>query len=118
MYHRALYDILMESGHAIAELTREMQDEDELFGSRLTLRAVEAHLLIMAQTVANLPPPLHRRLLQVDWRGWDALHLQLRHPLPRRREPLWYAVNALVPQTLGLIADLRRRQPQLFPSDC
>lgn len=118
MYHRALYDILMESGHAIAELTREMQDDDELFASRLTLRALEAHVLIMAQTLDNLPPVLHRRLLQVDWRGWDNVHVQLRRAAHPRREPVRYAVNALVPQTLALLADLRRREPDLFRTDC
>ena len=45
MYHRSLYDILMESGRHITQLTLEMQGEDELFASPLTLRAVEAQLL-------------------------------------------------------------------------
>ena len=44
MYHRSLYDIVMETGRSIGVLTREMQGEDELFASALTLRAVEARL--------------------------------------------------------------------------
>ena len=33
MVHQALYAIVMETGASVATLTREMQDEDELFAS-------------------------------------------------------------------------------------
>ncbi len=114
MYHRSLYDIVMETGLSITTLTREMQGEDELFASTLTLRAVEAQLLIMAHTLGNLPPTLHQALLQVDWLGWAALHDKLRNGIQPRREEIWYAVNGLVPQTLALLQALRRKQPALF----
>lgn len=114
MYQRSLHDIVAETGRAIQTLTREMQGEEELFASTLTLRAVEAQLLIMAHTLGNLTPEMHRRLQHVDWNGWAALHDKLRRGVQPRREEIWYAVNALVPQTLQLLGDLRRRQPQLF----
>lgn len=114
MYHRSLYEIVMESGQAIGQLTREMQGEDELFASPLTLRAVEAQLLIMAHTLGNVTPALHQRLVQVDWNGWAVLHDKLRRGVQPRREETWYAVNGLVPQTLALLRDLRRRQPVWF----
>lgn len=114
MYQRSLYDIVMDTGRSIGQLTREMQDEDELFASTLTLRAVEAQLLIMAHTLGNVTPAMHGRLLQVDWVGWAALHDKLRNGIEPRREEIWYAVNALVPQTMDLLAELRRRQPDWF----
>jgi len=114
MYHRSLFDILMDTGRAIGTLTHEMQNEDELFASALTLRAVEAQLLIMAHTMGNMTPALHQRLLQVDWPGWAALHDKLRHGIQPRREEIWYAVNGLVPQTMALLRELRRRQPVWF----
>lgn len=114
MYHRSLYDIVTETGRSICTLTQEMQDEDELFASTLTLRAVEAQLLIMAHTLGNVTPLLHQKLMQVDWVGWAALHDRLRNGIQPRREEIWYAVNALVPQTLHLLQELRRRQPALF----
>lgn len=114
MYHRSLYDIVMETGRSIGVLTQEMQGEDELFASALTLRAVEAQLLIMAHTLGNVTPVLHQRLLQVDWLGWAALHDKLRNGVQPRREEIWYAVNGLVPQTMGLLEALRRRQPVWF----
>jgi uncharacterized protein with HEPN domain len=117
MYHQALYAIVMETGASVTTLTREMQDEDELFASTLTLRAVEAQLLIMAHTLANLPPALQRCLLQVDWVGWQALHATLRGGIQPRRDEIWYAVNGLVPQTMGLLAALRRQQPGWFAVD-
>jgi len=114
VYHRSLFDIVMDTGRSVGELTRAMQDEHELFASTLTLRAVEAQLLIMAHTLGNLTPALHQQLLQIDWLGWAALHDKLRHGVQPRREEIWYAVNGLVPQTMGLMADLRRRQPVWF----
>ena len=114
MYHRSLYDIVMETGRSIGVLTREMQGEDELFASALTLRAVEAQLLIMAHTLGNVTPALHQRLIQVDWIGWAALHDKLRNGVQPRREEIWYAVNGLVPQTMALFLELRRKQPVWF----
>lgn len=114
MYHRSLYDIVMDTGRSIGLLTEAMQDEDELFASTLTLRAVEAELLIMAHTLGNVTPVLQQRLLQVDWNGWAVLHEKLRHGIQPRREEIWYAINGLVPQTMSLLAELRRRQPIWF----
>ena len=114
MYQRSLYEIVMETGRSIAALTREMQGEDELFASTLTLRAVEAQLLIMAHTLGNVTPALHQGLLEVDWTGWAALHDKLRNGVQPRREEIWYAVNGLVPQTLALLQELRRKQPVWF----
>lgn len=114
MYHRSLHASVVEAGRAIGLLTKEMQDEDELFSSPLTLRAVEAQLLILAHTLGNVTPALHRQLVQVDWRGWAVLHDKLRRGIQPRREEIWYAVNGLVPQTLALLHELRLRQPVWF----
>jgi uncharacterized protein with HEPN domain len=114
MYLRSLYEIVMETGGSIGLLTREMDGEDELFASALTLRAVEAQLLIMAHTLGNFTPALHQRLLEVDWVGWAALHDKLRNGIQPRREEIWYAVNGLVPQTLELLRRVRRREPAWF----
>jgi len=114
MYHRSLYDIVVDTGRSIGLLTQAMQGEDELFASVLTLRAVEAQLLIMAHTLGNVTPALHQRLMQVDWVGWAALHDKLRNGIQPRREEIWYAVNGLVPQTMALLQALRRRQPVWF----
>jgi uncharacterized protein with HEPN domain len=117
LYHHSLHGIVMDTGESITALTREMQGEDELFASTLTLRAVEAQLLIMAHTLGNLPPLLHGALLRVDWTGWAALHDKLRNGVQPRRDEIWYAVNGLVPQTLALMSDLRRRHPHWFELD-
>lgn len=114
MYHRSLFEIVMEAGKAIGQLTRAMQDEQELFCSTLTLRAVEAQLLIMAHTLGNVTPALHSRLSEVDWNGWAVLHDKLRHGVQPRREEVWYAISALVPQTLDMLHALRRREPVWF----
>jgi uncharacterized protein with HEPN domain len=114
MYHRSLYEIVMDTGRSIHMLTKEMQGEDELFASTLTLRAVEAQLLIMAHTLGNVTPLLHERLMQVDWNGWAVLHDKLRNGIQPRRSEIWYAINGLVPQTMALLDQLKRKQPDLF----
>lgn len=114
MYNRSLYDIVMDAGTSIGKLIKEMQSEDELFASTLTLRAVEAQLLIMAHTLGNVTPALHQRLMAVDWNGWAVLHDKLRHGIQPRRSEIWYAVSALVPQTMNLLQELRRKHPVWF----
>ena len=117
MYHRSLYGIVMDTGRSIGLLTQAMQGEAELFASALTLRAVEAQLLIMAHTLGNVTPSLQQRLLHVDWNGWAVLHDKLRNGIQPRREETWYAINGLVPQTMALLAELRRRRPVWFEID-
>jgi uncharacterized protein with HEPN domain len=114
MYQRSLYDIVMETGQSINTLTKEMQGEEELFASTLTLRAVEAQLLIMAHTIGNLTPMMHQHLMQVDWNGWAVLHDKLRNGVQPRQGEIWYAINGLVPQTMALLEDLKRKRPVLF----
>jgi uncharacterized protein with HEPN domain len=116
MYHQAMYDIVMNTGRSIGLLIKDMQGEDELFKSTLTLRAIEAQLLIMAHTMGNMPPLLHSQLMQADWGGWAVLHDKLRNGIQPRQSEIWYAVNGLVPQTLSLLASLRHKQPSLFTS--
>ncbi len=117
MLSRMQYDIMQSSGHAIGVLLAEMQEENELFASASTLQCVEAHLLVIAQTLAHLSPTLHRHLLQLDWHGWERLHQLLVQNLEPRREEVWYGINALVPATLELIAQLRRQEPGWFEID-
>lgn len=114
MLSRMQYDILQTSGKVIATLLAEMQSEDELFASANTLQRVEAHLLVLAQTLAHLPQPLRQRLVQVDWHGWQRLQHLLEAGVRPRREEVWYAIRALVPATLELIAKLRRQEPVWF----
>jgi uncharacterized protein with HEPN domain len=114
MLSRMQYDILQSNGQAVAALLAELQSEEELFASANTLQCVEAHLLVIAQTLAHMPEPLRRRLVQIDWHGWQCLQQLLEQDRQPRREEVWYGVRALVPATLELIAQLRRREPVWF----
>ena len=114
MLPRMQCDILLQCGRAIAALLAEMESEAELFASANTRAGVEAHLLVMAQTLAHFPPALQRRLLRVDWAGWQALQLLLEADGQPRREEVWYGVSSLMPATLYLISELRRRNPAWF----
>ena len=114
MLSRMQYDILRASGKVVATLLTEMQSEDELFASANTLQRVEAHLLVLAQTLAHLPEPLHQRLVQIDWHGWARLQQLLEADVQPRREEVWYGIHALVPATLELMAKLRRQEPVWF----
>ncbi len=114
MYQRSLFDIVMETGQSIGKLIKEMESEDELFASTLTLRAVEAQLLIMAHTMGNFTPSLHSALMEVDWNGWAVLHDKLRNGIQPRQDEIWYAVRALVPQTMQMLQDVRRKNPVWF----
>ena len=117
MLHRMQCDIVRTAGLTIQTLLADLQSEDELFASIATLHAVEAQLLVMSQTLAHLAPELHARLHRIDWQGWGRLHHLLEAGGQPRREAVWYGVRALVPATLELIADLRKREPRWFGID-
>ena len=117
MLHRMQCDIVRIAGETILKLLAEMQNEDELFASGATLHVVEAQLLVMSQTLAHLAPELRERLHRIDWQGWGQLHHLLESGGQPRREAVWYGVRALVPATLELVADLRRREPLWFGLD-
>jgi len=117
MLHRMQCDIVRMAGETIRSLLAEMQTEDELFASAATLHEVEAQLLVMSQTLAHLAPELHQRLHRLDWHGWGRLHHLLETGGQPRREAVWYGICSLVPATLELIADLRKREPAWFGID-
>jgi len=117
MLHRMQCDIIRIAGEAIGRLLAELQDEEELFASEATLHVVEAQLLVMSQTLAHLSPQLHQRLNRVDWQGWGQLHHLLESGEQPRREAVWYGLRSLVPATLELVADLRKREPLWFGLD-
>ena len=114
MLHRMQWDIVQGSGQAVGTLLEHLQSEQELFASANTLQMVEAHLLVMAQTLAHLSPPLRQQLVQLDWHGWQQLQQVLEQDAQPRREEVWYGIHALVPATLELMAQLRRRTPVWF----
>lgn len=117
MLHRMQCDIVRIAGETIHKLLAELQSEDELFSSEATLHGVEAQLLVMSQTLAHLAPELHQRLHRIDWQGWGQLHHLLETDGQPRREAVWYGVRALVPATLELIAELRKKEPVWFGID-
>jgi len=114
MLTRMQYDILLASGRSIAALLAELQDEEELFASANTLLQIEAYLMVIAQTLAHLPEPVRRRLLQIDWHGWKCLQRLLEQDVQPRRAEVWYGVRSLVPATLELMGKLRRQEPSWF----
>jgi uncharacterized protein with HEPN domain len=114
MLHRMQWDIVHGSGLAVGILLQHLQSEHELFASANTLQMVEAHLLVIAQTLTHLSPLLQQRLVQIDWHGWQRLRQLLEHGTQPRREEVWYAIHALVPATLQLIEELRRQEPLWF----
>jgi uncharacterized protein with HEPN domain len=114
MLHRMQCDIVQTCGRNIRALLAEMQEEQELFDSPSTLHTVEAELLTMAQTLEHMSPLLRERLTHLDWHGWHHLQQVLTLNEQPRRETVWYGIQALVPATLELLAQLRRQEPVWF----
>ena len=114
MQLRIQSDIVRDNGRAIHVLLQPMQSEQELFDSQNTLRQVELILMMMAQTLAHFPSPIQTQLPEIEWSGWQALYLTLLRDQQPRREQIWYAVRSLVPHTLMLLEQLRRRHPEWF----
>jgi len=106
--------VALECGHDIIALLAEMQDEAELFASANSLVAVEQCLLSMAHAIGCFEQALRARLVEVDWGGWRAVHRALVEQAEPRNELIWYAVQALVPATMGLMRRLWRQQANVM----
>lgn len=115
MYARALFDIIHTSGDQILALLVALEGgSDEFFASANTCAVVEEQLLLVATTLAHLPPVVMLQLPQVDWRSWDAVFHALREHAEPRCDLVWYGVCSLLPATLVQLDQLRAREPAWF----
>lgn len=105
--------ILNDSGNAILTLTEGL-DEGEFFATRLTREEVRRHLLVLTQTVANIPAEVRECMPEVNWEGWTALGWELQSLRRDDKGSVWFGVRSLVPATLLWLRLYRQRQPELF----
>ena len=105
--------ILTDSGNAILTLTEGL-DEGAFFATRLTREEVRRHLMVLAQTVANIPPEVRVCLPEVNWEGWTTLGWELQSSRRDDKGSVWFGVRSLVPATLLWLRLYRQRQPELF----
>lgn len=109
----ALLGILEEAGMAVMTLTEGIEPE-EFFASRITQQEVLRQMRIMAETAANVPEELKRKMPELDWAGWYVLHSQLMGQGGFERDALWFAVRSLVPATLLWMRVYREDMPEVF----
>lgn len=109
----ALLGILEEAGMAVMTLTEDIEPE-EFFASRITQQEVLRQMRIMAETAANVPQDLKRKMPEFDWAGWYVLHSQLMGQGGFERDALWFAVRSLVPATLLWMRVYRKDMPEVF----
>lgn len=108
-----LLNVIEEAGAAVLILTDGLT-RDDLLRSRLTQAEVQRHLQMLADVLAGAAPALRQPLPEVDWDGWALLGQAVATPGAARDEALWFAVQSLVPATLGWLRVARQAQPVLF----
>lgn len=109
-----MLQLVNDAGEAVLVLTDGLQ-RDELLRSRLTRAEVRRQLLQLACTLADAAPGLHARMPEIDWGGWRAMAAALDgDDALQADDALWFAVQSLVPATLGWLRVYRREQAGLF----
>lgn len=106
-------DVVRQCGEGALVLAEHLTQE-ELLRSRLTRGEIERLLLLMARTLAAVPPEVKQAMPEIDWAAWQATERQLLQGGDACDEALWFAVRSLVTATLSWLRLYRRSQPALF----
>ena len=109
----ALLGIIEDAGVVILTLTEAVGPE-EFFSSRITQHEVMRHMRVLAETAANVPDELKRKLIDIDWAGWDVLCANLTLEGGFERDVVWFGVRSLVPATLMWLRFYRKDAPEWF----
>ncbi|WP_345534655.1 hypothetical protein [Viridibacterium curvum] len=102
-----------EAGSSILILTEGLERE-EFLRSRLTRAEVSRQLIILGNSIAQLPPEAHAAMPEIGWDGWSTTGRQLSTPGSAQDDALWFAVISLVPATLMWLRVYRESQPGMF----
>jgi uncharacterized protein with HEPN domain len=109
----ALLNIIEEACEGVLTLTEDVEPED-FFSSRLTQQEVIRQIRIIAESAANVPEEVKRKMAEVDWAGWQVLLSQVNTMGGFERDAIWFAVRSMVPATLMWLRVFRNSQPQFF----
>ena len=113
MITAAMLNLVTEAGEGALVLADGATPE-ELERSRLTRSEITRQLLLMADTLCDLPAATYEAMPEIDWAGWRATAQQLRTPREPGDDALWFALRSLVPATLSWLRLYRRTEPALF----
>ena len=114
MLTSALLGIIEDAGRGVLILTESVGDA-QLLSLRLTRDETRRRLLMIADSVASLPPDARRQLSTIDWDGWTLLARALRGTdAGAMREALSFGVRTMVPATLLGLQLYRKSHPDLF----
>jgi len=89
-------------------------ERPELARSRVTRRAVREFLLSATAAVEGLSPKARIALPELDFFAWRTTRQRLEAGEAIEGDTGWFAIQALLPTTLGWFRFYRESQPDLF----
>jgi len=89
-------------------------EREELARSRLTRHAVRSYLLSATSAIEALSPQARIALPELDFFAWRATRQRLEAGEAVEGDTGWFAIQALMPTTLGWLRFYRESQPELF----
>jgi len=108
--------------HAIEDATSsvltmtEGLERSELSRSRLTRHAVRQSLLSASVAMDGLSREARAALPELDFFAWGTTRRRLEAGETVEGDTAWFAIQALMPTTLGWLRFYRENQPELFDS--
>jgi uncharacterized protein with HEPN domain len=113
LFNAATLANIEEAGSSVLILSEGLERE-EFLRSRITRSEVTRLLLLIADSLAQLPATLNDAMPELGWDNWRGAARQLQQPGPAADDAVWFAVLSLVPATLMWLRTYRHNQPELF----
>jgi uncharacterized protein with HEPN domain len=89
-------------------------EREELARSRVTRHAVRDFLLNATAAVEGLSPEARSAFPELDFFAWRTTRQRLEAGETIESDTGWFAIQALMPTTLGWLRFYRESQPELF----
>jgi hypothetical protein len=102
-----------EAASSVLTLT-EGAERTELGRSRVARHAVRGFLLETSKALGSLSPEAQRALPELDFGVWQLTGERLEAGEAVEGDTGWFAIQALMPRTLGWLRFYRESQPELF----
>lgn len=113
LFNAATLANIEEAGSCVLILSEGLERE-EFLHSRITRGEVTRLLLLIADSLSQLPATLNNAMPELGWDNWRGAARQLQQSGPAADEAVWFAVLSLVPATLMWLRTYRHNQPELF----
>lgn len=113
MFAAAILSNFYDACRAVRILIGDMNRE-EYFGSILTRREIEKHLINIVESAKALPEATRVQMPKIPWKDWASLGPELSCSTLEKQDAVWEALSEWLPTTGHYLNQYRWKSPGLF----